>query len=342
MSSYQHSSKRSSNKSGSSELFEVVNGDESEEREESKICPFVNVAFSHLSKVLYNTRVLNTSRRSLKSMTRVDDSDNEEAMELIEEVEWEWEEIVFVRVALDDIEDDESFVFQSSFGQAPSLTEFYLGYVRLRLTVLDFDRSSPDDRSTIRDDERASTDEILGHVDISLQQLRSTPGIFERGNEKLRSLGRSARAQGRVKFSAGTLIDFCSFGSTTDWMSLMRIAFFPLARTIPLVAEPVASALDSDSIPSSSLNTSVVNPELSLDYIHSQVDKEINSSVKDKDRDKEREKESKESNGKRKDKEKHRPMFTDRAQSEGTSRSGLYAQRMREMVRLSCHPFSFF
>lgn len=106
-------------------------------------------------------------------------------------------------------------------------------------------------------------------------------------------------------------------------------AFFPLARSTPLVSEPTKtiesdhSALAHLQFPTSSSSHSLPSHFGSLiaeDTKHSSTTEE------------KREKKEKEKEKEKQKKEKHRPMFTDRAQSEGGSRSAAYAQRMREMV----------
>lgn len=77
--------------------------------ESKRYHPFINVTYSHLSKVLYQTRVLETSRKGLTRKSIYDEYENQEATEEEEDMEWEWEEMVFVRVAMDDIEDDERY-----------------------------------------------------------------------------------------------------------------------------------------------------------------------------------------------------------------------------------------
>lgn len=70
-------------------------------------CPFINVSFSHIAKILYTTRVLSKpfSRQRMLGGDSSDymseaeeEEDRRQGMEKV--VQWEWEEMVFVRVAL--------------------------------------------------------------------------------------------------------------------------------------------------------------------------------------------------------------------------------------------------
>lgn len=110
--------------------------DKSQVNEPKKCHPFINVLFSHVGRILHATRVVENSSHVITRLTKGYESDAEEGGDE-EEEEWEFEEMVFVRVSEEDMQDDES----------------------LRMVVLDSDRSAVDDSLTVLNHERVSNDE---------------------------------------------------------------------------------------------------------------------------------------------------------------------------------------